>query len=249
LPTIPIEPEYKKEVLKNIKDELGAFTTTFKAFDTNRVSNIKIATQSANNIVIMPNEIFSLNKVLGPVLEKYGYKLANVVINNELVPGIGGGICQVSSTLYNAVLLSNLKIVERKNHTLPSTYVDMGRDATISGNYIDFKFQNNTKYPLYIYGEVKKSSLSFTIYGKNDYPNREVKIKTQILSVINPKVQTVEDISLEKGLILEDKKPRPGYIVKSFREVFEKGKKLYVETLFTDKYPATNGLRRLGINN
>lgn len=242
-------PKYNKENLLATRDKLGQYTTSFNSKDVSRVMNISLAANNCNNFIIMPNEIFSLNKTIGPRLEKLGFKLAHVIVANRLVDGIGGGVCQVSSTLYNAVLLANLKIIERTHHSIPSTYVSLGRDATISGDYIDFKFQNNTKYPIFIRNEVIGNKLSFTIYGKNDFPNRKVNIITKVLSRIKPIIKFINDPTLKKGTVVVDKKGYSAWVVQSSREVIENGKVLYKEPLFTDKYPLINSIKRIGTKN
>jgi len=239
-------PQITKADLANIKDKLGEYSTKFNAADTDRTHNIKIATKSASHVLVKPGEVFSLNKVMGPRLAKYGYKEANVIVNNELVPGIGGGVCQVSSTLYNAALLSNLKIVERKSHSLPSTYVPLGRDATIAGDYIDFKFENNTGYPIYIYGEVSGNWVKFSIYGRNEYPGRVVKIITEIIKKTEPKIKIIEDPTLPVGTEIEEKKAYTGYLVKSYRIVMENGKEISREELPLSVYKASDGIKRVG---
>lgn len=246
LTTVQVAPKYNRNNLLDIKDKLGEYTTYFNAKDEDRVTNLKVASNNINNFIVMPNEIFSVNKTIGPRLEENGFKLAHVIVNNKFVDGIGGGVCQVSTTLYNAVLLANLKIVERNHHSIPSTYVPLGRDATISGNSKDFKFQNNTKYPIYITNEVDGSHIKFTIYGKNDYPKRKVKIKTEIISVTRPTTKLVDDPTLPKGTIVVDTKPFSAYTVESYRDVYENGKLLYEEKLFTDKYPLINGIKKVG---
>ena len=240
------EPEIKRSDLENIKDNLGEYSTKFNAADVDRTHNIKIATSSASHILVKPGEVFSLNKSMGPRLAKFGYKEANVIINNELVPGIGGGVCQVSSTLYNAALLSNLKIVERKSHSLPSSYIALGRDATLSEDYIDLKFENNTKYPIYIYGEVKGSWVKFSIYGYDEYPERTVKIKTETIKVTPPQISIIEDPALPEGTEVEEKKAYTGYVVKSYRVVMENGKEVSTEELPLSVYRVVNGVKRVG---
>lgn len=240
------EPEIKRTDLEKIKDNLGEYSTKFNAADADRTHNIKIATSSVSNILVKPGEVFSLNKSMGPRLAKFGYKEANVIINNELVPGIGGGVCQVSSTLYNAALLSNLKIIERKSHSLPSSYIALGRDATISENYIDLKFENNTKYPIYIYGEVKGSWVKFSIYGRNENPERTVKIKTETIKVTPPQISIIEDPTLPEGTEVEEKKAYTGYVVKSYRIVSENGKEISTEELPLSVYRVVNGVKRVG---
>lgn len=241
-----IEPEIKSSDLENIKDNLGEYSTKFNAADADRTHNIKIATSSASHILVKPGEVFSLNKSMGPRLEKFGYKEANVIINNELVPGIGGGICQVSSTLYNAALLSNMKIVERKSHSLPSSYIALGRDATISENYIDLKFENISKYPIYIYGEVKGSWVKFSIYGCEENPERTVKIRTETIKVTPPQISIIEDPTLPEGTEVQEKKAYTGYVVKSYRVVIENGKEISSEELPLSVYRTVNGVKRVG---
>lgn len=241
-----IEPEIKKADLQNIKDKLGEYATKFNAADSDRTHNIKIATQSASNILVKPGEVFSLDKKTGPRLAKYGYKEADVIVNNELVPGIGGGVCQVSSTLYNAALLSNMKIVERKNHSLPSSYVPLGRDATISGDYIDLKFENTSNYPIYIYGEVSGSWVRFSIYGCSENPGRTVKIKTEIVKRIEPQIKVIEDPTLPEGTEIVEKKAYTGYVVRSYRIITENGKEISREELPLSTYQVVNGIKRVG---
>ncbi|KUO74075.1 MAG: hypothetical protein APF77_23080 [Clostridia bacterium BRH_c25] len=241
-----LEPEIKRADLENIKDNLGEYSTKFNAADVDRTHNIKIASSSASHILIKPGEVYSLDRIVGPRLAKHGYKEANVIINNELVPGIGGGVCQVSSTLYNAALLSNMKIVERKSHSLPSSYIPMGRDATISEGYIDLKFQNTTQYPIYIYGEVKGSWVKFSIYGRNDNPGRTVNIKTEVIKKTEPQIKIIEDPTLPVGTEVEEKKAYTGYVVKSHRVVLENGKEVSVEELPLSVYRVTNGVKRVG---
>ena len=225
LPVDKVEAEITRADLSNITDKLGEFATSFNASNESRSYNIKLATKSVTDVLVRPGETFSLNKTIGPRLAKYGYRSAKVLINNEYVDGIGGGVCQVSSTLYNAALLANLKIVERKNHSLPSSYIGLGRDATISGDYIDLKFMNNTPYPLYIYGEVKGNQVKFSIYGKNENRGREIKIKTEVLKKIEPKIKIIEDRNLPIGTKIVEKKPIPGYVVRSYRVIVEMEKR------------------------
>lgn len=246
LPVDIVEPIVKRADLAVIKDKLGEFSTKFNAADIDRSTNIKVATNSTNSVLIRPGEVYSVNETLGPRLAKYGYKDAKVIINNELVPGIGGGVCQVSSTLYNAVLLSNLKIIERKNHSLTLAYVGLGRDATISGDYIDFKFMNNTNYPIYIYGEVKGSYVKFIVFGKNEHPGRMVKINSEVLKTIPPAIKVIQDPTLPVGTEVEEKKAHTGYVVKTQRIVYEYGKEILRDDLGTSNYRVVNGVKRVG---
>lgn len=241
-----VQPEIKRADLENIKDNLGEYSTKFNAADVDRTHNIKIATASASGVLVKPGGIYSVNQTVGPRLAKNGYKEAKVIINNELVPGIGGGVCQVSSTLYNAALLSNMKIVERRSHSLPSSYVPMGRDATISENYIDFKFQNTTNYPIYIHGEVNGSWVRFSIYGRNDNPARTVKIRTEVVKKTDPQIKIIEDPTLPTGTEVEEKKAYTGYVVRAYRIIMENGIQVSTEELTQSVYRVANGVKRVG---
>lgn len=246
LPVDVIEPIVKRSDLAVIQDNIGEFSTKFNAADVARSSNIKVATNSTNNVLVRPGEVYSVNEILGPRLAKFGYKDAKVIINNELVPGIGGGVCQVSSTLYNAVLLSNLKIIERQNHSLTLSYVGLGRDATISGDYIDLKFMNDTDYPIYVYGEVKGNWVKFIIFGKKEHPGRIVKIYSDTIKTIIPTIKIISDATLPIGTEIIEKKPYTGYVIRTQRIVYEDGKEILRENLGNSNYRVVNGVKRVG---
>lgn len=246
IPVIAVPSKCRKETLLPIKDKLGEFTTWFRLSDVNRVNNIKLASANANNFIILPGETFSINKEIGPRLESTGFKLAHVIMNNRFVDGIGGGICQVSTTLYNAVLFSDLKIIQRDHHSIPSTYVPVGRDATVSGDVKDLKFQNNTSSPIYVMNEIRKNSLTFSIYGKKTDRYKKVIVKTQILRYIPTKTITVKDPTLPRGQVLLDVTPHPGYKVRSYKEIYEKNRLVKTQELYTDNYPAITGIRKIG---
>ncbi|MGI5876149.1 MAG: VanW family protein [Dethiobacteria bacterium] len=138
---ITLDPEITEEVYKNINTKIGSYSTWFGG--GNRGENIRIATYAINNSIVAPGDIFSFNDATKPRTPERGYKLAPIIVGGSVVPGYGGGICQVSTTLYNAVLNANLEVVERYPHSMPVDYVPPGKDATVS-DYLDFKFRNNS---------------------------------------------------------------------------------------------------------
>jgi vancomycin resistance protein YoaR len=148
LPVKAINPKITVDNLTNagIHEMLSSYTTVFKNEDANRTDNIKLAALKTNGTLLYPGSIFSFNEIVGPREKECGFKEALEIVDGEFVPGIGGGICQVSSTLYNAVLLANLDIVERSNHSRPLSYVPLGQDATVAYDALDFKFSNNTHH-------------------------------------------------------------------------------------------------------
>lgn len=166
IPIIEDKPKATKALLSQIKDEIGSYSTKFGLNDANRVFNIKKATETINGRVIFPGEVFSFNETTGPRSKKAGYKDAIVIEGGKFVPGEGGGVCQVSSTLYNTALNSKVNIVERHSHSLPIGYVPAGKDATVAYDMLDFKFKNNYDTPIYVKGEVVGNQLIIKLYGK-----------------------------------------------------------------------------------
>lgn len=246
LPTKAVKAKYTSANLLEVHDKLAEFSTRFDPTYTNRVVNIKLAAKNVTNLVLMPNEVLSIDKAMGPRDEELGYLPAHVIIGNKMVDGIAGGICQVSTTLYNAALYSNLEIVERSNHSLPSAYVKLGRDATVNGTNKDLKIRNNTGYPIYIVNKMDKNHLIFTIYGKNVYPQRRVVLKTNILSSTKATITYINDPTLPKGKKLEELPASTAYTVETFREVYDGKKLLSVEKLDLDRYRLVNGIIRIG---
>lgn len=159
------KPKKTKELLSEVKEEVGTYSTKFKEEDENRVFNIQRASNSIDDKLIMPGETFSFNSTTGPRSLKAGYKEATVIMNGEFVPGEGGGVCQVSSTLYNTLLNSKVSIVERHGHSKPISYVPAGKDATVAFNALDLKFKNNYNTPVYIKSSVSSDTLIITMYG------------------------------------------------------------------------------------
>lgn len=166
--TIPLSLEeayskIKDRLLKDLPAKevvLGRYKTSFNPGEKNRTINLKLAAAAINGQVIQPGKTFSFNKTVGPRTKERGYLEATIFVGGKKEQGLGGGICQVSSTLYNAVLQSKLKVVERHTHSLPVTYVPTGKDATVSYGYLDFRFQNNRNYPVKIQAVVNKNTLN-----------------------------------------------------------------------------------------
>ncbi len=147
---------------------LYSFTTYFDADNTDRSSNIRLAAQKINGTVIDSGGVFSFNGAVGARTEENGFKSAKIIENGKFVQGVGGGVCQVSTTLYNAALLSGLDVVEYHPHSLQVSYVAPSRDAMVSGNYFDLKFRNNRKTPIYIRVNCTLNSVCCTVYGEGD---------------------------------------------------------------------------------
>ena len=178
---------------------LGTFSTTYSTNNKNRVTNLELSSEKIDGTIIMPGEIFSYNKIVGERTIAKGYKEAAVYAGGKVVDGIGGGICQLSSTLYNAVIYANLEITERSNHMFLTSYVTAGRDATVSWGTLDFCFKNTRSYPIKIQSSGKNGVVTTSIYGMREEKEYEVVIESTVLEVIPYKVNYIKDNTLPQG--------------------------------------------------
>lgn len=212
-----IEPELSLDSLKYLNTRFGFYLTTFDPADCGRTHNIQLASKLLNNQVVNPEEIFSLNQVLGPRIPENNYVLAPVFVGGRLVPGYGGGICQVASTLYNAVLDAELPVIERHGHSQPVPYVPPGRDATLVKGILDFRFQNNRLYPLLLSSRVEKDKLMISIYGHaSDAQNIVYQTKTEREIIPHQAVFRI-DQTLKSGEIKVLVPGRDGYEVTTYQ--------------------------------
>ncbi len=187
------EPKGKTEELEKVKDVLGTYTTSYKSSGTSRAGNVANGTRLVNGKVLFPGEEFSVYEAVEPFTEDNGYYMAGSYLNGLVVESLGGGICQVSSTLYNAAIRAELEIKERYNHSMIVSYVNLSSDAAISGTSKDFRFVNNYDYPIYIEGKTSEDKkITFTIYGVEVRPsNREVSYESVEISKTVPEGERV----------------------------------------------------------
>jgi len=193
----------------------------------------------------LPGQVFSFNQVVGPRDREHGFKEALEIVDGEFVPGIGGGVCQVSSTLYNAVLLANLPIVERTNHSKPLGYVGLGRDATVAYGARDFKFANNTGAPRVILAETTKNKLTVGIVGREPLAVA-VDIVAADRQVIPPAVVKKQDPGLYLGETKVDRQGKPGYEVTTVRVVRAGSREIRREVVARDRYLPENTVVKVG---
>ncbi|MUT64986.1 VanW family protein [Paenibacillus sp. NEAU-GSW1] len=247
LPVATVHPEVTLEKLKDegIERKIFEFTTDFNTSAAGRAHNVTAAAKALNERHLAPDEIFSYGKVIALAEEKYGFKEAPVIQNGKIVPGIGGGICQVSSTLYNAILRTGLEIVERRNHSIPSSYVNKGQDATFASGAIDFRFRNSTGKHLIIRTVVENRKLTVKLFGTMP-ENVKYDIESVTVKELAPKVQEVTDKSLEPGQKVVVQEGRSGYIVETFRTLFRDGEKVSRERVSRDTYRAEATIIHVG---
>lgn len=229
---LPIKEEPKKitdEVLNQITDVVAEFSTNFSSGNRPRSSNIKLASAKLNGIVLLPGDKMGFNETVGKRTAAGGYKEAGVYVNGRHDTGIGGGICQVSTTLYNASLFANLKIVERSNHSLPVPYVPLGRDATVNYGAQNLIIQNNMTTPIVVVSEYVPGKLTFRILGKKE-PGLEVKVTQGKISYSGGSTRREYDASLAPGTTKTihsgDNKS-----VQSYRHIYKNGVKVKTEQL------------------
>ena len=235
------EPKITKEDLDSIRDLIGESVTAFNTGDRGRTENIKIASDDINNTVLMPGEEFSFNDTTGPRDAKSGYKEASVIMDGEFVTGMGGGVCQVSTTLYQAALRSDMEITSRQNHGLPISYVPMGQDATVAYGYIDLKFRNNKEYPVYMESFVRGGELYMRLYSKK-IDNMHINLKSEILEVIEPKMQTKKDANMYLWERKVGKSGKKGYRTATYKIYLQEGQEVKRELVSRDYYPPKDGL-------
>ena len=219
------EPRGSAEELAQVQDVLGSFTTAYRSSGQSRSANIQNGCELINGTTLYPGEEFSTYEAVAPFTQANGYYMAGSYLNGKVVDSLGGGICQVSTTLYDAVLYAELEVTERHNHSMIVSYVDPSADAAIAeSSGKDFCFINNTEYPIYIEGIIDNKTITFNIYGKETRPsNRKVRYESEILEVINPPADMIyPDPSHPIGYIVKES-AHIGYKAKLWKIVTEDG--------------------------
>ena len=219
IPLKIVKPEFTTDKLgeKAFPDLISTFSTKYDASNINRSTNLELAAGKINNTVLMPGEEFSYNKIVGERTIQAGYKEAAIYEGGKVVDGLGGGICQISSTLYNTALYANLEITERQNHQFITSYVTAGRDATVVYGAIDLKFKNTRAYPIKITCNVNNGVARIDMYGIKENPEYEVVIQTKVTSTIPYTTKYEEDRTKEEGTEVIKQKGTQGYKSETYK--------------------------------
>lgn len=249
------EPRGSEEELAQVKDVLGTFTTNFNSSGASRSANVTNGCNLIAGTTLYPGDEFSTYATVSPFSTDNGYYMAGSYLNGQVVDSLGGGICQVSTTLYNAVLLAELEVTERHNHSMIVSYVDPSADAAIAESAgKDFKFVNNTEYPIYIDGYVQGKDITFTIYGmETRSANRQVKYESEVLSVIKPESDVIyTDVAMPIGKVVSQA-AHIGYKAQLWKVVTENGVEVSREQVNSSSYKmvprtATVGLSTNDVN-
>ena len=246
--TIEELPQVTEQDNINKTQLISTYTTYVSDSTGNRKSNVKKALQYFNGFVVEPNMEVSFNKVTGPHTESNGYKVATVIYNGQFVDGVGGGICQASTTLYNALLLADVEILEVHKHTLPVKYVPLAMDAMVSEYVADLKFVNTLDTPLYITTNCNSESVTVNIYGAQiDY---EVKTRSETVAklknlgdkVVQDTKKEYTDKVLFKGEKFRLTYPRDGYEAKAYVSYYKDGKLVEEKEIRHEYYSPQQGI-------
>lgn len=242
---IPVNRTYSIENIlngtnnfKNILDTInldtlwtGSIPLTIQSGET--ITNVMLASSSIDMTSLNPGEEFSFNNIVGLRTEEKGYKEGLMYTNGEVVSGVGGGICIVSTILYNAALETGLKILERHPHSGPVSYAEPGRDAAVSFGWADLRFKNDTGHPIIIKSKVENNELLVSVFGVKN-PNQTVTITAKDFEELPYKIEEIEDETVPEGQVIVDQKARPGYAVTIVRSFLENGKLIKEETISKD---------------
>lgn len=252
VPYIKNHPQITKQKLKTFTNLRADFSTNIETSSADRKHNIKNALSSINITEIMPGEIFSFNRSVGKRTAENGYRSAKIIVNNEFVDGVGGGVCQVSSTLYNAALLAGLEIVEANKHSKQVAYVKPGFDAMVNFGSSDLKFKNNTCEKITIITNYSSSRARIRLFGENLNQTKYV-LKNDIFNIEEPIEEVLID---EKQAHLEHvkyddeffylKKASKGMEIKSYREKYVNNVLVEKHLLRHDKFKVQNAVKIYG---
>lgn len=224
LASIISQPRGTQEELSVVKDLIGTFTTNYSSSSSGRAKNVENGAAKLNGAVLYPGDELSVYEMVNPFTKENGYELAGSYSNGETVESFGGGICQVSTTLYNAVLNAELEITQRYNHSMIVTYVDLSADAAIAGTYKDLRFKNSYDFPVYIEAICSNRNITFNIYGvETRDSNRVVTYESEVLSVNDPDTVYTLSSSAALGTYTTTRSEHVGYSAKLWKVVTVNG--------------------------
>lgn len=243
-----VEPRGTEEELSKVKDLLGSFKTSYSTSGAGRSKNVENGASKINGSVIYPGEEFSVYEAIRPFNAENGYELAGSYANGTTVESFGGGICQVSTTLYNAIIRAELEITERSNHSMIVGYVDPSADAAIAEGVKDLKFKNNLKAPVYIEGYTAGKMIYFNVYGQETRPEgREVRFISETLSTTDPGIQFKADPAQPIGVITKDQSEHVGYVAQLWKVVTENGEEKSRDVFNKSTYKPSPRIMLVGV--
>ena len=227
-------------------DLLATFSTNYNAGDTNRTTNLKLSAGKINGTVLLPGDEFSYNKIVGERTIQAGYKMAATFSGGKVVDGLGGGICQISSTLYDAVVMANLDVTVRRNHQFVTSYLPGGKDATVVWGSQDFKFVNSRKYPVRITATVSGGVATVQVWGVKEEVEYDITIETKKTATIPYTTQYVKDSTLPKGTQKVVQNGNNGSKYEAYKVMRLNGEVVSRTLLSKDTYNAKNKIVKIG---
>lgn len=246
LDVVKQKAKYTSKDMAQIKDVLGTYTTEYGGSPYGRKVNVANGASKINGSMVYPGETLSVYKTVSPFTKENGYALAGSYENGQTVQTYGGGICQVSTTLYNAVIRAELKIVERFPHSMTVHYVPRSADAAIAGTHKDMKFKNTFDTPIYIEGKANGSTITFTVYGKKKDSKRTVEFLSETTQVKESSESTVSDNTLAEGQKVLESYGHTGYSARLWKIVKINGKQVSKKVFNTSTYMSTPTVYRVG---
>ena len=224
-------PDVTRDTLSLVKDVLGQATTDYSASSAARAINVQNGCALINGTLLWPGDEFSVTRAVTPFSAENGYEPAPTYEENRTVDSYGGGICQVSTTLYNAALKAEMDITARSNHTMMVGYVEPSKDAAIAEGSMDMCFVNNTDAPIYIEGYCSGGQITFVIFGHETRPeNRTLQFTSKVLATMQPEgFSLYPDATQPVGYVLQTQSPHTGYQAELWKEI-------YVDGVLTDEY-------------
>ncbi len=220
LTSIVSQPRGTEEELSVVKDLLGSFSTNYRSSGWGRAKNVENGASKINGTILYPGDELSVYELVNPFTQENGYELAGSYLNGETVESFGGGICQVSTTLYNAALEAELEITQRYNHSMIVTYVDLSADAAIAGTYKDLRLKNQYDFPIYIEGTCSNRNITFNIYGvETRAANRTVSYESVTVSVNDPLTEFTFDPAQPLGVFAQTRSEHIGYVAELYKVV------------------------------
>lgn len=242
LPLLLTQPNISTAQFKAalFSNTLASASSIYNVRQSDRSVNVELAARKINGILIAPGKIFSYNKSVGPRTEANGFRNAQIYVNNAIEMGMGGGICQVSSTLYNAVLKADLTVTQRKAHSLPINYVPLGQDATVSYGSVDFCFKNDTDYPIKVSASASGGKININLIGTQQGGKKEVVITNITKETLDFKTEHVNDATLAEGKTKVIQRGKKGYVIDTYKKVYQNGALISNKFIHRSRYNATN---------
>lgn len=254
IPIIEIPPEFSEEEMLNSVVKRSEFSTSYATSKADRKNNVKKAIESFNGLIVESGQTVSFNETTGPRTEENGYKSAHIIYNGVYVDGVGGGVCQASTTLYNALLLAGIDIDKVSHHTLPASYVPLSFDAMVSGDYADLVFTNNLENPIYIKTSADDNEVRVEIYGQ-DTDGVTIERRAELVKVLGHNGDKIipdtkgeySNKILYKGEFYRVKWPKQGYESKGYLRYYKDGEFVEEKEIRHDYYMPQDGIVMEGV--